>query len=213
MKTKQYVKKYKLNKGDKFNRQEFISDLALDFLTLLEVHNPKGDIRKFNNAVNDIRDKFDAINNKTLGYIPESLWNYFFATVIAKAREEFCPQWCERKEREMQERKAKQKQEREEEKRKEQEFRQQEEKIRDQFFNTYMNYINSIYNLLSFSKTQPPNQSFAYFGLDHSASQEEVKREFRKKSFKLHPDTGGSKKQFVEAVEHKNACLAYLQHK
>jgi len=40
MNTKEYVKKYNLNvPNNKFNHDEFVSDLTNDFITLLEVGN------------------------------------------------------------------------------------------------------------------------------------------------------------------------------
>ena len=91
MKTKEYVNKYKLNESDKFNHSEFVSDLTIDFLTLLEVGKAQYNLKGFDNAVRAIKMKFDAINNKTVGCIHEKLWNYFFATVIVKIREELFP--------------------------------------------------------------------------------------------------------------------------
>ena len=82
MKTKEYVKKYKLSESDKFNHADFCKDLEDDFNSLLTVGNTEVDIYSFNRAVNAVKVKFDAINNKTVGCIPITLWNFFYATVI-----------------------------------------------------------------------------------------------------------------------------------
>ncbi len=106
MKTKDYIEKYKLNISDKFNHAEFVQDLASEFIALLEVNKANDNIKGFDNAVRAIRMKFDAINNKTVGELPTKLWNYFFATVIAKLRDEICPTEMKVR-REQQERKRK----------------------------------------------------------------------------------------------------------
>lgn len=64
MKTKEYVTKYNLSQSDKFNHNEFVSDLANDLLTALEVGKGKENIKGFNNAVNAIKMKFDAIKDR-----------------------------------------------------------------------------------------------------------------------------------------------------
>lgn len=91
MKTKDYILKYKLNLNDKFNHNEFIQDLTKDFLVILELNKSKDNIKGFKQSVNVIRLKWDSINNKTVGCLPDKLWNYFYATVIVKLKEEFCP--------------------------------------------------------------------------------------------------------------------------
>ncbi len=106
MTTKEYVTKYKLNISDKFNHSDFCQDLASELICLLEYNKANDNIKGFDNADRCIRMKFDAINNKTVGQIPEKLWNYFFATVIVKLREELCPKDMQRK-REIQEQKKK----------------------------------------------------------------------------------------------------------
>lgn len=198
MKTKEYVKKYRLNENDKFNHEDFVSDLTEDFLVLLEVNKANNNIRGFNNAVNAIRMKFDAVNNKTVGCIPDKLWNYFFATVVAKLREQMCPQWVENKER-------KRKEWEQEQKRK--------DKEQDQFAYWFFNndFIDSFLRQVLKSEIKPTN-SFEYLGLSDSASEEEVKNAFRKLSLKHHPDVGGSEKKFIELTEHKNKCLKYLSY-
>jgi hypothetical protein len=73
MKPLDYVKKYNLDKGDKFNHNSFVADLAIDFQTLLQVGKGDQNIKGFENAVRAIRMKWDGINNKTLGNLPDKL--------------------------------------------------------------------------------------------------------------------------------------------
>ena len=92
MTTSDYVQKYSLSSNDKFNHASFVNDLKKDFNKLLT-----SDIRKngkitehrFNNNIRFIRMKFNAINNKTTGVIPESLFGYFFAEVVIKKKNSF----------------------------------------------------------------------------------------------------------------------------
>ena len=195
MKTKEYVKKYKLNESGKFNHSEFVSDLTIDFLTLLEVGKAQKNIKGFDNAVRAIRMKFDAINNKTVGCIPEKLWKYFFATVIAKIREECFP--IEMKRRADQ---AKERREFWEERKK---WRQEENDFWERAF--FHNLLASIF------KTRIPEESFQLLGLAIKSTVEEVKVSFRKLVMVHHPDKGGSKSKFEGIVEAKNKCLAYLK--
>lgn len=72
MKTQDYVKKFKLNINDKFNHTEFVADLANDFVALLELNKAQDNIKGFNNALNALRMKWDAINNKTVGNLQKN---------------------------------------------------------------------------------------------------------------------------------------------
>jgi hypothetical protein len=89
MKTKDYVKKYKLDINEKFDHEEFIKDLTADFISLIDINKGKEQKKYFENSINDIRKKWSSINNKTSGQLPEKLWNYFYATVIVKLRDEY----------------------------------------------------------------------------------------------------------------------------
>ncbi len=94
MKTKEYVKKFGLDKSNKFNHTHFIQDLTIDFTTLLETGKTSSGeykLKGFENTVSAIRSKWDAISNKTVFGLPDKLWNYFFATVIVKTREVLFP--------------------------------------------------------------------------------------------------------------------------
>ena len=97
--TKYYVKKYKLDIDNKFNRQEFIKEFRNDFNELLIVGNARGTIKGFNNAVHAIRAKWDGIHNKTVGGLPDKLWNYFYATEIITLKKELFPEYFRQKER------------------------------------------------------------------------------------------------------------------
>lgn len=200
MKTQDYVKKFKLNINDKFNHTEFVADLANDFVALLELNKAQDNIKGFNNALNALRMKWDAINNKTVGNLPEKLWNYFFATVVVKLREELCPKDMEKK-RQLAE-----------EKRKAWEARKAQEKWEeDQFKNWYWSGFNSFLASLVPNVTVPL-ASFESLGLNHQdATVEDVNKIYRKLVMKHHPDKGGKQEDFVSITEAKNKCLQWLE--
>lgn len=191
MKTKEYVLKYELNKNDKFDHTEFASDLSIDFMTLLEVGKGNERLKGFENAVNAIRMKFDAINNKTVGIIPEKLWNYFFATVIAPLREELFPKEMKRR-----------KYERESRQRRHDEY---QDMFNDFNQDSFFNRIANLYKAL-----QKPVTSFLLLGLTLDANSEDVKKAYRALAMKHHPDKGGKQSIFIGMTEAKNKCLAYL---
>jgi len=195
MTTKEYILKYNLSKSDKFNRNEFVSDLTFDFITLLEVGKAKENLKGFNNAVNAIKMKFDAINNKTVGNI-EKLWNYFFATVVVKFRENMFPAQMQ-----------KIREERAEEKRMYEERKSWENEQFGFFDNMF--FFSIIADLF---KMQKPLKSFEILGLKEDATIEDIKTVYRKLSFEHHPDKGGNKEKFIEITEAKNKCLAFLSN-
>ena len=192
MKTKEYVTKYNLSQSDKFNHNEFVSDLANDLLTALEVGKGKENIKGFNNAVNAIKMKFDAINNKTLGNI-EKIWGFFFATVVVKLKEELFPEFVKA-----------QNEQREKAKRQYEERKRFEDSYDDFFF------WGRMAGLLNLFKSPIPTSSFAVLGLSADAKEDEVKTAFRKLSLQHHPDKGGNAEKFTEIVEAKNKVMAYL---
>ena len=81
-KTSQYVKRYQLDKSDEFNHHKFIQDLGRDFNQLCVLNRAGENRKKFSHTVDEIRDKFNAINNKTVGNINEKVWSYFYASKV-----------------------------------------------------------------------------------------------------------------------------------
>lgn len=199
MKPQEYVNKYRLDLSDRFNHNEFIRDLSSDFISLLEFNKAEDNIKGFDNALRCIRSKFDAINNKTKGIIKESLWKYFFATVVCKLRDKLCA-------REVQIR-----QKQREEKRKEwqarndmrKEYERQEREMFDEF---YSNLFNSILK----PRKIIPKDSYEILGLSLTASRDEVKKAYWELSHEHHPDKGGKQENFVRISQAKNEVLSYL---
>ena len=60
------------------------------FTKLLEMNKSIDNLKGFNNSLRCIEMKWNSISNKTLGRFPEKLWNFFYATVVVKLREELC---------------------------------------------------------------------------------------------------------------------------
>jgi|GEM_PF-2441265 len=198
MKTKEYINKYKLNVNDTFNHNDFVMDLTIDFMSLLEVGKAQENIKGFENAVRAIRMKWDAVNNKTVGQLPKKLWNYFYATVIGKMKDELFPEIIAKRQREYEERKA------------QREFYKKENKrFEDWAFGfSWFNTLSMI-----FERMQIPTQSFTQLGLNSDVDKETVQKRFRKLAMSLHPDKGGDSGTFNLIVEAKNKCLAYLNNK
>jgi len=194
MKTLEYVRKYNLDKGVNFNHNEFVIDLTTDFTTLLEVGNSTKSFKGYNNTVNAIRMKWNAVNNKTMGQLPEKLWNYFYATVIVKLREELFHE-------EMQAQREKSK--------RDYERRQEYRRFEEREFNSDWFYESLFVSLLR--QMMIPTQSFATLGLDTSATKEEINSKYRELCMVHHPDKGGKQDNFIAITEAKNKAMMYAQ--
>jgi hypothetical protein len=199
MTTKEYIVKYKLSASNKFDHTEFVEDLLMDFMTLLEVGKSpsKGlNIKGFENSVNALRQKWNAIHNKTVdGGLPEKLWGFFYATKIVKMRDELFPKEMERRNQEREDNKRRYEQRKR--------FNAEQDSMFDNFF------FNAMFASL-FSKRARPVESFTILGLDSSAGEDEVKTAYRKLALEAHPDKGGSQDKFIAITEAKNKCLVYL---
>lgn len=199
MKPIGYIRKYKLDKKKHFNHKAFVADLTCDFMTLLEVGNGMENIKGFENAIRAIRMKWDGIDNKTRS-LPESLWKYFYATVVAKMREELFPE-------EMKERASKK-----EQRRKYHGYAHRGHKGTS--YGYYFDFFGSGFfdELLKRMAGQitKPSDDFETLGLTDEATADEVKQAYRKLAMTHHPDKGGNQATFVKITEAKNKCLAFL---
>lgn len=204
MKTKDYIDKYELDRNDQFDHKSFTADLTNEFFSLLEVgKNKEGqlNIKGYENAINCIRRKWDAINNKTVGQLPEKLWSFFFATVIAKMREELFPEQMKQRADE----KAFRKQEYEERKR-----------FRSGAFGGFDNdmwehlYGRFLFANVLLSGIDAKMKAFEKLGLPVTATEDEVKQSYRTLSLKHHPDRGGKQDDFIAITEAKNKCMSFF---
>jgi hypothetical protein len=200
MKTKEYTEKYKLDKingCNSLNHNDFIADLTIDFMTLLEVGNSTKNIKGFENAVRAIRMKWDGINNKTVGCLPDKLWGYFYAKVIMGYKNELFPEILAERERLRIIREG---------------YKKQEQEEYNSFFGFNFNDLFAGF-IASLFKTQIPESSFNTLGLISSANVEEVKEAYRTLALQHHPDKGGNNDLFISITEAKNKCLMYLKNK
>ena len=99
MTTKQYVEKYKLNKlNSRIPFEKFLQDLIAEFDEKIEITIQS---RKkvgldftyniFRELVKEMQTKFWAISNKTMGVLPEKIWNAFYASGVVTRRAKFFP--------------------------------------------------------------------------------------------------------------------------
>ena len=204
MKPKEYVKKYKLDKQEQFSHNNFIADFTVDFMSIIEylVSTNNFNHNRFKTVIKEIRQKFDGISNKSKGKgLPESLWKYFYATVIVKVRDELFGDYL---------------------KKKEQAYYKQREENRKIFgdwtsFNSGWNSFNpfgDIFGKYLFTKLANlicPVDSFEKLGLLPESTEDDIKVAFRKLSKIHHPDKGGNANDFIKVIEAKNSCLAYIK--
>jgi hypothetical protein len=198
MTTKEYVKKYNLNKGTKFSHNGFVQDMRQELLALCEINKALDNLNGFDNALRCVKMKWDAIANKTLGVFPEKLWGYFFATVVAPLKKELCPREVEAKAQLNAEKK-----------------RQWEERRRwdDECFNSTYERLWS--RLLIASIQQTPLQEFKLLGIANieHITVDDIRTKYRELSKIHHPDKGGKQELFVQLTEAKNKCIAWLDNR
>jgi hypothetical protein len=199
MKPLQYVQKYNLNTNSNFNHSEFIQDLTTDFLTLLEISKTstgKYVLAGFENTVRAIRQKWDGISNKTIGVgLPDKLWNYFYATVIVKMRQELFPDEMKRRQQEKED------------------YKRQKEQRKQAWENDFGGYFFNMFDFLFKNINRIPSDSFATLSLSDNATEDDVKSKYRELSKLHHPDMGGNSAKFMEITEAKNKCLIFFKNK
>lgn len=205
MKPKEYIEKLDILKGWNVKKQnELVSFLTSEFLAQLEYFKAENNIKGFDNALKVIRMKWDSISNKIPYGLPEKLWNYFFATVVAPARENLCPSEMERRRKEAAEKRAYYERQKALKREREEEYQRFEEEVRRSFYERLAMFFLILKGC--------PVRSFSYFGLDpHQTSKSEIMKIYKEKALLLHPDRGGSQEEFVKLIEHKNNCLKWLE--
>lgn len=109
MKPLDFIKKYNLGNGWVTKKQDkFLEDITKEFKSALEYfkvnlpgtseYNRDGEnVKGFQNAVDQIKQKWTGISNKVKFGLPDSLWNYFYATVVSPLRDEYLPKEMERR--------------------------------------------------------------------------------------------------------------------
>lgn len=104
MTVKEYQTKYKLSKGGKFNREEFVKDMTEDFNKMLESQgiDPSGQTKKripykrFAGVVDALNQKwnniFNTVDTKVDRADVDKFWGFFFASVVAPYRANTYPE-------------------------------------------------------------------------------------------------------------------------
>jgi len=207
MKPKEYIKKYNLIAGWKRSYQDnFLADLTSELFAFLEMLNAFDNPQKFDNALNMIRNKWDAISNKIPYGLPEGMWRYYYATTVLKIRKETCPTETNRIEREREERRL----EYEERKRRQAEEDAYFQRIREERQKAWEKMRDAYFFMLFSGFKLPPLNEFRILGLTKDATADEVRSAYRELTIKYHPDRGGDQEKFVQITEAKNKCLAWI---
>lgn len=203
MKPKEYIKKYGLdNQKAQFNHKEFVADLTIDFMSMIEFHQQSNwNFSKFQNCIKDIRKKYDSISIKTAHpHINEKLWKYFYATVVGPVKDKMFGEYL-RKERERHQH--------------EKEERDQWRKFNDgtNFFDDFLDDMFSRFLIVLGGYNTVPHTDFVVLGITTNSTVEQIKKRYKELAFQHHPDKGGSINAFRKITESKNRCLAYAsQH-
>jgi hypothetical protein len=213
MKPLQYVKKYKLDVSEHFDRQGFMADFTSDFMAQIEVAQQHTDfnLTHWQNLVKQMRSKFDGIVNKSKGTPEkwEKTWKYFYATVVVKLRDQLFGEVL-----------AKKKAAYEERKRQNEEWygnplgpgfysdRRASFSYDDFMSNFFRHFASGLASFLG-AVQGVPLDSFETLGLPTTATEDEIKDKFRKLALTAHSDKGGSDDAMQELIQARNKCVAY----
>jgi hypothetical protein len=198
MKTKEYIKKYNLDIQSKFNHNDFINDLTVDFISQLEFHTSTFQgltLVKYQILVKQIREKWNNISLKSKEALPDKLWNYFYATVIAKVKEEYFKDYF-----------AKIKREKEEKKKFWAQFNNGYDSFFDNFFHNF--WKERISSLLSGNNI---DNYLSTLGFDKIPVLDDLNKKYRELVMQHHPDKGGNSEMFQKITEAKNYILRYIK--
>jgi len=203
MKPIQYVKKYKLDVSENYDRQGFMADFTSDFMATIEVAQSHSDfnLTHWNNLVKQMRTKFDGIVNKSKGTADkwEKTWKYFYATVVVKLRDQLFGEVLAKKKAAHEQRQR--------------EWEQMQRDFGGDYYNDFMGnfFRNFAAGLAAFlgGPQSVPQDSFEVLGLPTTASENEIKGRFREMSLRAHGDKGGSDEAMRELIQARNKCLAY----
>lgn len=203
MKPLDYIKKYHLiDSTSKFSHNQFVDDIKMDFMTMFEItFNSDGEanIAGFENTVRAVRQKWDSINAKTAGALPDKLWNFFYAAFICTMREDMFPEEIRKRKREYEER---------------QQYRKHQDAWERQGANSdfWSQFVNGFWrSLFKGMKNVDVSLHLNILGLHAPVSRDEVTSKYRELSKVYHPDKpGGDAHKFREITEAKNMVLGSM---
>jgi hypothetical protein len=209
MTIKEFIKQYNLERSNKIDRKEFIADFTNEFISHIESDKFASEsLSAFNGIINIMKQKFDALDRKTIYGLDEGIWRYWYAAIACKIREEYFPE--EKKYREFKEAewKAKKAEERAEKERWQKIIDDQQASWEAEFEARKAAYSAWLSALLRINTK--PVSSFETLELNEDATAEDVRKAYKELALKHHPDKGGNQQRFIEITEAKNKCLAYL---
>lgn len=99
MTTKEYIKKYHLQEENfNLNFDKFLKDFINEFNERIErtiAERKKADLdfgfNIFQNLIKEMQTKFNSISAHTLGSLPDTIWNGFYAKGVIPARAKYFP--------------------------------------------------------------------------------------------------------------------------
>jgi homospermidine synthase len=124
MKPKEIIKKLGIQNGLKSKRLqcEFLNTMREELAEVYNQFGVKDSDRHFDQAVKQVRSKWDGVSLKITMGINDSLWNFFYAKHVISLKSELCPTWKAKKDEEQRKyEERKRKREEKEAKRREQE--------------------------------------------------------------------------------------------
>jgi hypothetical protein len=200
MKTKEYLIKYSFDKKwCKFSKNEFLADFTVEFLSILESDYGVASIKAFDNKVNTMRQKWDAIYKKAINSLSEDIWNYFYSDIVCEIKNMLFP-----KDAKIRQIKIK-------------EYKKQQQNylinidsigLLNDFFYAIISLTSKI--TLPIIKHITPTNQYAVLGVNKKDGEEVVIKKYREMIKKHHPQNGGSQPQYNKITEAKNVIIAYL---
>jgi hypothetical protein len=84
MKTTHFVRKYNLNLNSNFDHKKFSTDFGNEFIARIELakHYSNWSLIKFFGVVDEMEARWDNINNKTVGNLPDKLWYWMYYNIM-----------------------------------------------------------------------------------------------------------------------------------
>jgi len=95
MKPKEIIKKLGIQNGLKSKRlqDEFLNTMREELAEVYNQFGVKDSDRHFDQAVKQVRSKWDGVSLKIAMGINDGLWNFFYAKHVISLKGELCPTW------------------------------------------------------------------------------------------------------------------------
>ena len=95
MKPKEIIKKLGIQNGLKSKKlqDEFLNTMREELAEVYNQFGVKDSDRHFDQAVKQVRSKWDGVSLKITMGINDGLWNFFYAKHVINLKGELCPTW------------------------------------------------------------------------------------------------------------------------